>query len=346
MNPIYINDREVGPHKATVQPILGARNVLTNSPWMFVSLWLKRNNKSDALFYWEQAHEFHKVTIGLPIQSAPLLLYYCFMNATKALLAAKGVPFDERHGVRAHNMHQPTSKISIANEGVRILKKGILSSLSGYYGETETSEVHTLQELFFNMVFIHRTYCLTYTKQKEMYLPLSNCAYVSNEEIGQVYLRADLAKNVPLKKTVNRLPPAFIADASLGERTIRSADSVQWAHSTRPTKAEIADLARINRRLRRELHYIHGGQTLWYVKAITAGPRRIERQLPTIILAAMHRLSEICRYRPLEFASYLSGQKNWLLSEFIQMSPEQFIDEIASELTGNQFLIPNVRVAV
>jgi hypothetical protein len=63
-----------------------------------------------------------------------------------------------------------------------------------------------------------------------------------------------------------------------------------------------------------------------------------------MVLAAMHRLSEVCRYRPLELASYLSGQKNWLLSEFIQMAPTQFIDEIASEITGFQFLVPNVRV--
>ena len=59
----------------------------------------------------------------------------------------------------------------------------------------------------------------------------------------------------------------------------------------------------------------------------------------------MHRLSEICRYQPLQLKSLLEGQKNWLLSEFIQMSPIQFIDEIASEMTGYQFLVPNVRPA-
>ena len=59
----------------------------------------------------------------------------------------------------------------------------------------------------------------------------------------------------------------------------------------------------------------------------------------------MHRLSELCRYRPHELAAHLAGQKNWLLSEFIQQSPNQFIDEIASELTGHQFLVPNVRTA-
>jgi hypothetical protein len=60
----------------------------------------------------------------------------------------------------------------------------------------------------------------------------------------------------------------------------------------------------------------------------------------------MHRLSEICRYQPLQLASLLAGQKNWLISEFIQMSATQFFDEIASEMTGHQFFIPNVRPAV
>jgi len=59
----------------------------------------------------------------------------------------------------------------------------------------------------------------------------------------------------------------------------------------------------------------------------------------------MHRLSEICRYQPLLLESLPAGQKNWLLSEFIEMSAIQFIDEIASEMTGYQVLVPNVRAA-
>jgi hypothetical protein len=346
MIPLHLREREVGPHKAVIQPLFGERNVLTNSPWIFVSLWLKRNKKSNALFYWEQAYEFHKASAGLPNQSAPLLLYYCFMNAVKALLVAKGISFEEQHGVRAHNMRQPTSKISLSNEGVRILTRGIVPSLSSYYGETETANIHSLQELLFNMVFIHRTYCLTYTAQREMFLSLANCAYVIDDQEGKVFLRADFASNVSLKDAVKRLPPSFKSDTSLGDRAIRSVASVSWTHHARPTETERTDLARLNGNLRRDLHYINAAQTLWYVKTVIARPKRIQRQLPTTILAAMHRLSEICRYRPLELASYLSGQKNWLLSEFIQMSTVQFIDEIASELTGQQFLIPNVRVAV
>ena len=41
-------------------------------PWTFGALWLQRNAKQRALFYWEQAEEFHKASIGLPLRSAPL----------------------------------------------------------------------------------------------------------------------------------------------------------------------------------------------------------------------------------------------------------------------------------
>ncbi len=59
----------------------------------------------------------------------------------------------------------------------------------------------------------------------------------------------------------------------------------------------------------------------------------------------MHRISELCRYKPLQLSSFLSGQQNWLLSEFIQRASIQFFDEIASEITGYRFLAPNVRPA-
>ena len=85
--PLRLNGREVAPRKAIMSATFGAKTVLTNSPWTFVVLWLKRNKKRDALFYWEQAQQFWQASIGLPIQSAPLLLYYSYMNAAKALLS-------------------------------------------------------------------------------------------------------------------------------------------------------------------------------------------------------------------------------------------------------------------
>jgi hypothetical protein len=219
------------------------------------------------------------------------------------------------------------------------------TSLSSYYGETEPKKMHTLQELFFNMVFIHRTYCLTYSSQTEMFLPLANCGYVYDTSTKEVMLTADITKNIPFNVAVKRLLPAFAAAPNIGPRAIRSRTTMHWRKPGRPTTANVQHLINFNRALREDLHFINGAQTLWYLKTTVGGPGILKRQLPTLILAAMHRLSEICRYQPLQLEKMLAGQNNWLLSEFIQMSAIQFIDEIASEITGYQFLVPNVRSA-
>ncbi|RTM07962.1 MAG: hypothetical protein EKK33_29675 [Bradyrhizobiaceae bacterium] len=342
---IKFRGRAIPPHKAVIAPIIGARNVLTNSPWTYVALWLKRGGKDKALLYWQQAQEFHKVSLGLPPQSAPLLLYYSFLNATKALLSAKGIVFNERHGVSEHTPASRRGRSSLNHLGIKIQQHGVLPSLSAYYQESEASRTHTLQELFFNMVFIHRTYCLTYTSQSEMFIPIANCGFVADRQSKQVYFRADITKNIPFATTVKRLPIQFVADNKFGPRAIRSAASVACQKPGKLSAKALANIADLNRSLRRELFFINGTEPLWYIRSRTRGPKRIERQLPTLILGAMHRLSEISRYNPPQMASLLAGQKNWLLSEFIQMSAEQFIDEIASELTGVQFLVPNIRAA-
>jgi YaaC-like Protein len=263
----------------------------------------------------------------------------------KALLVAKGANFDESHGVSAYPKVVSGVKRTFAGEGIKIHTKGVLPSLSAYYCEAEASNTHTLQELFFNMAFIHRTYCLTYSSQKEMFLPLADCGFVYDTQTKEVFFKADIEKNIPFNPAVKKLPATFLAAPAVGPRAIRSVAKLTWRKPGKPTATNTHELIEFNKTLRQELHYINGVQTLWYLKTPTGGPRRLKRQLPTLILAAMHRLSEICRYHPLQLESLLAGQKNWLLSEFIQMSANQFIDEIASEMTGYQFLVPNVRAA-
>jgi hypothetical protein len=165
--------------------------VLTNGPWGFVALWLKRERKNDALFFWNQAQEFHTASEGMSLESAPLLHYYCFMNATKALLVAKGLPFDPHHGVKANNLRTPRAKKSLSNEGIRIGNRGILPAFSSYLGELEPDRTHTMQEVLFNLPYVHRTYCLTYTNQQDLFIPLLNGEFVVDQATMQAYFRAE-----------------------------------------------------------------------------------------------------------------------------------------------------------
>lgn len=344
--PIKLKGRSVKPHKAIGNPILSSKNVLTNSPWDFVELWLKKEKKINALFYWNQAKEFHKASKGLPTQSSPLLHYYSFMNGVKALLSAKSIVFNEYHGVTHHKVHSSINKISLTNEGVKIKAAGVLPSLSTYLGETETSNTHSLKELLFNLPYIHRTYCLSYSTQTDMYIPIKNAEFVYDSANNTAYFRAKLSIDFANMHVIRRLPSMFIREnAGSDDYVIKSSISVPFSRPNRPTEQDINHLLSLHRQVRAELSYIDGSETLWYIKSTVAGPSKISRHPMTITLAAMHRLSELSRYKPIELDSFLTSQKNWLLSEFIQQAPLQFFDEIASEITGHQLLTPNVRGA-
>jgi hypothetical protein len=65
------------------------------------------------MIYWEQSKQFFDALTALPDLAAPLTTYYCLLNATKALLSAKGQVFAESHGVGGRA--EPGRK-SLANE--------------------------------------------------------------------------------------------------------------------------------------------------------------------------------------------------------------------------------------
>ena len=79
---------------------------------------------------------------------------------------------------------------------------------------------------------------------------------------------------------------------------------------------------------------------LWYLKRAPANAAGsiIDLAPLSITFAAMHKLSELARYTPLQLAQHFDCKHNWLLTEFISSAPRHFLDEIASEITGFEFL--------
>ena len=177
-----------------------------------------------------------------------------------------------------------------------------------------------------------------------MFIPLTNCAIKFDSASGTAYFSAQLSKDFTGPTYIRRLPPSLVSDPKINDgQTIRSVASASVLSAVVESNVDRASVAALLRSLRPDINYLNGAQTLWYAKGVVGGPARIKRSPLTVTLLAMHRLSEICRYRPLELASFLAGQKNWLLTEFVRMSPPQFLDELAAELTGQQFMLPNVR---
>jgi len=90
-------------------------------------------------------------------------------------------------------------------------------------------------------------------------------------------------------------------------------------------------------------YYINGSKCLWYIKQAGNQKGIIERSSLTLQFAAMHRLSEMVRYEPMILTKPFRGKHNWLLSEFVTKSLNQYVDEISAEITGAQIMIPGIR---
>lgn len=212
--------------------------MLAVDPFDYVDLWLRRQHHRDALFYWRQARSFYRASRDLPIESSPLVLYYCFMNAAKALLSSKAVSFNPQHGVRAHLMRGTDSKIVLSNEGIKILQTGIVPALSGYFGEAETSPTHSLEDVLYNLVFIHRTYCLSFPRASERFLPLKDTGYVRDRGTGKVWFQAWPVSDANWRSVKQFLPPEVEASAD-GSARIVSLARIVLATNGRPTDTEL-----------------------------------------------------------------------------------------------------------
>ena len=350
---IRMADRPVRFARATCAPEFEERRVIASSPWEFVSLWLRKNGHADAKAYWDQAKHFFESARELPAQSAPLPLYYSFLNATKALLEVKGIPYSPLHGVAGFDLRrsQAKAKIHIDNEGLKIKGAGVLPTLVQYFGEPEIATNYTLAEVFSNLAFIHRAYALSYSK-REIYLSIAFPRYV-REANKQARFQADLPEEHCRGQIRNTLPAHFRAReltpqeaedwGSESEWVVESVDTFGWSGSRRATAADHAALKAFHKAIRLDVQYIAGVEPNWYIKRNLAGYRNIRRNNLTLMFMAMHRMSEIARYKPLELNRLLGGRRNWILYEFTRVAQNQFIDEIAAEITGYEISPAGVR---
>lgn len=341
---LRIGNRTTYLRKSIKTPDFKSESVLTRDAFQFAELWLKRHCK-EALPFWRQAENYYEASRNLPAVSAPLTSYYCFLNAAKALLTVKGVKFSERHGVSGN--FDPTAKRALSNEVVKIQSAGIMTALSTYLQEPETSPTHSLTDMLANLPFIHRSFRHTFKSQKEMFIPLRNVVYRKHPTDEYVWFTAEITGRFADKRSLKTIPSRFEVDTGYKDKCIiRTKKRVKWFHRGANQQDKDRAIKRLNNlhgSVRLDLSFISAPVDLWYLRRNVAGNIVIRRYGMTMIMAIMHRLSELSRYDPKGLSSYLDGQANWLLTEFIQLAPSQFIDELICEMTSLEFRLPGVR---
>jgi hypothetical protein len=338
---ILLNSKPILLHKATIDPDFNKKSILVENPWEYVELWIKRHGNSDALFYWQQANGFYEATKQLPKTSSPLPAYYCFLNATKALLEIKGIKYQDKHGVTGFSVN---SVSSLSNEIIKFQSNGVLSELSRLLGESVNGEEYTFKNLIYNLGYIHRAYNLTFSSDPEIFYPIHNPHFVLVHGQNEAYFTSEIkSKYYQNQNTINKLPARLERD--LGKQdmwVIRSKKRFRWLSGSMNKSDNLGRLKLYHKTIRRDIHFIYGSTDLWYFKRTGFG-NSIEKSPLSISFSLMHRLSELSRYDPIRLKKHFDCQHNWLLSEFINLAPTQFIYGIACEITGQEFKIPGIR---
>lgn len=335
---IQLNGKPISIHKAIEKPNFNSRTVIVSDTWQYVSLWLKRHQQKKALFFWEQAKSFYDAASLLPNTSRPLPSYYFMLNACKALLIAKSKTFTDRHGLTGETK---LSKLSLSNEIIEFKASGVFSSLCHYYSKPIGGEKYSLKDILYNLPYIHRAYCLTFPSSKELFIPIKNPRFVRKNRSDESWFCFDLEGRYATDKILSSIPKKFEKDLGVNDKyVIRFKKRFKWQYSHSHKKRNLSNLTSYHKKIRDNIFYINSQQRLWYLKKHYSNCAIVNRESLVLTFAAMHRLSEIARYTPDYLFKHLESRHNWLLSEFIQRGNSQFLDEISSEITGEEAMIP------
>lgn len=356
---IKIKTMDITLRKAQVDPGFASKTVLTDSTWHYVELYLKRNkDKKDkeALNYWHQARNFFNATENLDLLSKPLTTYYCFLNATKALLTYKGIGFDNKHGVSGGRA-KSKSQVNILHENVSIHPKGVLSGLCNYLNEpirtirqagvkNPLPETYTLKDILYNLEYIHRAYNLTYTNQPELFIPIEEPRFVHDKSRNKGWLEVKLESMSSTQQELKKIT-GFSVDRyydNVDYYTLRLNKNFYWnAPRNSPDLKSLEEFKKYYKNHRNRFRYIFSANKLWYIKRKNLQNGLIDRGTLPLTFAAMHRLSEMSRYDPNTLEQHLEKTYGWLLSEFITKSIYQFVDMVSSEITGDDFRVTGFR---
>jgi hypothetical protein len=327
--------------KSATKPDWNGRTVLVADPWAYVDLWLRREEKTRARFYWEQSQEFARAAGNLGPTASPLLIYYSMLNAVKALLTVRGAVFNERHGIGGR---RNDAGRGLTAEIIELSDGGVFGAFAQLLGErVNKDETYNLKQLLYNLVWIHRSFSLTFRSATELFVPMREWGFERRLGSRECWFWFSVSARDKHYLAKNHLPTGYEVDTG-DPNGLRFRRHKRFKWNDTDVKQSLDRLTKYHSELRSIATYIHSPQRLWYVRRTVASQDVIDRSTMSLAFLAMHRLSELARYQPHLLASHLEASYNWLLSEFITIAPRQFIDEIAAEITGLDFMIPGTKL--
>lgn len=331
----------------------GERRVLVSDPWGYVRYELSANGSTrsrQVLAFWEQAEDFYTAAAESRPAARPLLYYYAFMNIVKAFLIhrGRGPKASEVHGIRHERPSNQASQLQtqklIVGDLGSATKTAIFAEFSQELGHTlRNNQSMKVGDVVGQIVGVHRAWMS-----------------VTGHDSDFVTAEVDLRKARDAQRVFASI--SFSArEKDLAERVASRANWTRVASPSTPglihfeTKKlglagtsyqeSVTSLANGLRKLGMHLMLTeHDGYRIYFSDLGAKEAARLPQLLS--MYAFMFFLGSITRYRPYDFDRYVAGKWGWLVNEFLNSQPAQFVYLMTSEIVGKEVVIPLGRVGL
>jgi len=338
--------------------------VFALAPWTIINASVKLHcptgAKVEALAYVEQAKDFYTAAVSASIAAArPLLLYYCFMNLSKALVVHRGTRstiisaahgLKERLRVPNRELEDAFLKAEKSTVGRVQVFDEFLKTIAGT--GLATDHDYDLSTLLPQILPGHRLWCKA-VNQDERFISLHEVRVMENKTAKTLWLNLYFFED-DLKRlgvTHKRL----LADSRLGSgfRQVRTTRKVSGRELV--CFEQIAPVAYQHRPSDEAHQLVEAVRPYLWVTVATIPPYRRyyaylapvaehAGQLPQLlsIYAVTFYLGSITRYRPHHFDKIVDGPFGPRVEEFISGQPLQFIYMMASEFAQQEVTRPSI----
>lgn len=308
----------------------GSEKLVISDIWAFWDYVIKKVSKDRANENFlksllEQAKHFYITAETSPIKSQPLLYYYSFLNFSKIIINLTG-----NHGSRKLYMHGVSETHNNKFSHSTIEKQGVKSKIVQVAPELvsvfdpqiqSTAMKLNVKELLNHCVGVHRAYSEIYN-QKEVFIRIKDQKLYKN------------GKELIFKAELQCPPHDALQLKTQGYELTQEDDKFYYiekikTNSYTPTRQDYANLsAEIQKK---GIWYFIGnnGYTMYLSNSSTG---RFSQE--SIIYLVMFYLGSITRYHPYMFDEIFSAKEQWLMSEFLNTQPKQFLYLATAKVLG------------
>lgn len=289
-----------------------------------------KDTKEFLLSLHEQAKYFYQAAESAPVKSQPLLYYYSFLNLAKVFLCiTQGTSPDDEymHGIETDvkgNTTIQTAEVKILTlySSPRIsVAYSLMSALGDALPFMSPTELQ-LKDCLASCIGIHRTFCETYD-MPESFVRLLNPHCVKEGRTLEFI--------ATLKKCDAAMMGALVAAGydiqDMGGYFEYHQRIAMPGYNIRRQDWYDLSSSLLSKGLRA---YTDGNEYRMY---LPLSPK-VAISSTSVIYAIMFFLGSVTRYNPYFFDSLMDEKEQWLISEFLNTQPSQFLYYLISYMVG------------